>query len=67
MGRTKSKKFFGFPKNGLQEGDIEEFKAFLLSKCTGVRKGIEKENIRDEKADKKANVKKLNKKRSKKK
>ena len=64
---TGGKKFFGFPKNGLQDGDIEEFKAFLLSKCTGVKKGIEKVNIRDEKADKKANVKKLNKKRSKKK
>ena len=61
------KKFFGFPKDGLQDGEIEEFKSFLLSKCTGVKKGIEQVSIRDESVDKKAAMKEINIKKGKKK
>jgi len=36
------KNLFGFPKEALVDGDMEEFKRFLLNKCTNVKRGIKK-------------------------
>lgn len=35
-----TKGMFGFPKSGLVDADIEEFKAFLVEKCTRVKDGF---------------------------
>lgn len=34
------KKIYGFPKSGLEDAAIDDFKAFILEKCTNVKKGI---------------------------
>ncbi|MGF0034216.1 YcxB family protein [Bariatricus sp. SGI.154] len=36
------KPFFGFPKAGLENADIEEFKRFLEDKCPGAKEGFQK-------------------------
>lgn len=34
------KKIYGFPKEGLEDASLDEFKTFLTEKCTNVKKGI---------------------------
>lgn len=34
------KKIYGFPKEGLEDASLDEFKAYLLEKCGNVKKGI---------------------------
>lgn len=36
------KPYFGFPKAGLQDADVEELKGFLETKCPGAKKGFQK-------------------------
>lgn len=36
------KPFFGFPKAGIEDADIEELKHFLEVKCPGVKRGFQK-------------------------
>lgn len=34
------KRIYAFPKAGLEDADMDEFKAFLVEKCVNVKKGI---------------------------
>lgn len=45
-GEDGRRRLFGFPKAGLVNADIEEFKKFLLQRCQGVKKGIEVFNVK---------------------
>ena len=43
------KRIYAFPKDGLEDADMDEFKAFLIEKCVNVKKGIKFVNYPDKK------------------
>ena len=43
------KRIYAFPKAGLEDADMDEFKAFLVEKCVNVKKGIKFVNYPDKK------------------